>query len=640
MNLKKVFVELIFSCIFVSTIFANNQEMPKETSIKNIQTKYLNYDDVIMYYYSNTLSILVKKDNKWGFIDKEGNKITDNIYNDVIYFSKDTIRAVKNKKFGIINSKGEVVVPFKYLSIEPTKQEDMFIVSQGTIKEKKLGLINRKQELLLPLEYEKIDYKKDYYIIFKNHKYGLANSTAKIVVPVTFEQVKNISEKYALVRVEGRWHFFDKKTQKILKEAFDKIDKVYGDNSYLKIRQKGEFFILDERNMQKIISSDYKYIGVYSSDLIKVQKNGKYGLMNEKGSLVVPTLYNDINTFSKKDKLFRVRKGKDNLVGIVDSKGNEVVPAVYIDDRNFLKGYYLVKSEDKKWHIFDLQEKKDSKLKEIGTSFDNVSFAKNNKIAVQKNAKWILIDKNNPKKALQTYDYDYITGYSCDCDGEIDNYFITEKNEKYGLIKPDGQVLIKPIYDSLKPWTTASVKVKENGKYGVVDFKGNVVLEPTYDRLDWLYGMSAIAIGNIGDKWQLLDIYSKPISKLYNKVFLAVDGDKNLIIMDNKTKLRGVINNKGKELFDTKYKAASSFSGDNIELVNTKGETAYFDENAKQIVPFMKNIHKTVEDGMLLVKKYEEKYSRKIINWWIYDIKTKKLLFAKDIKENKGGKQK
>ncbi len=76
---------------------------------------YLDYDAVSLHFTEKTGLIHVEKGYKSGFIDKQGNKVIDTIYDSIGYFYEDDLTiAVKNDKYGVINKKGEVVVPFKY----------------------------------------------------------------------------------------------------------------------------------------------------------------------------------------------------------------------------------------------------------------------------------------------------------------------------------------------------------------------------------------------------------------------------------------------------------------------------------------------------------------------------------------------
>ena len=56
------------------------------------------------------VSAWVKKNDKWGFIDKTGKEIASCIYDDVSYFSEGLACVRKNDKFGFVDKTGKEVI--------------------------------------------------------------------------------------------------------------------------------------------------------------------------------------------------------------------------------------------------------------------------------------------------------------------------------------------------------------------------------------------------------------------------------------------------------------------------------------------------------------------------------------------------
>lgn len=69
-------------------------------------------------FKSNTL-IANKKDNKWGFIDRDGNIVVEHKYDKVTEFNEYGYAGIKlNDKWGVIDSKGNIVKEPSYEDIE------------------------------------------------------------------------------------------------------------------------------------------------------------------------------------------------------------------------------------------------------------------------------------------------------------------------------------------------------------------------------------------------------------------------------------------------------------------------------------------------------------------------------------------
>ena len=69
------------------------------------------YDDVT--YFDEGLS-LVLLNNKYGFINKQGQEVIPLIYDDVYYFNKGLTQVKLNDKWGVINLQGKEVIPCIY----------------------------------------------------------------------------------------------------------------------------------------------------------------------------------------------------------------------------------------------------------------------------------------------------------------------------------------------------------------------------------------------------------------------------------------------------------------------------------------------------------------------------------------------
>lgn len=65
--------------------------------------------------FTNNVLFANKQDEKWGFVDKNGNVKVDYIYDSVTEFNEQNFAGVKlNGKWGVINSDGTVIVEPKY----------------------------------------------------------------------------------------------------------------------------------------------------------------------------------------------------------------------------------------------------------------------------------------------------------------------------------------------------------------------------------------------------------------------------------------------------------------------------------------------------------------------------------------------
>lgn len=154
----------------------------------------------------------------------------------------------KNRKLGVANVNGNIIVPMEFDSITPIiRQEHTFMGSEDTFeingfiinRGNKYGITNILGEIVLPIEYEEItpseamerNYTGDYAIIRKNGRCSLVYvPTGKIMFQSSFEDiiVKDTSNEYDsrdstfLIKENGKYGFltFNKR---LLDSIYDEI---------------------------------------------------------------------------------------------------------------------------------------------------------------------------------------------------------------------------------------------------------------------------------------------------------------------------------------------------------------------------------------------------------------------------------
>ena len=105
----------------------------------------------------------VKKNGKWGYIDKYGNEIIKCEYDDASIFWENFATVQKDNKWGVINRTGKIVVSFIYDYLSILGKERIFVRSNG-----KCGLLDYGGRSVVPCIYDgltnilsngKIEYK-------------------------------------------------------------------------------------------------------------------------------------------------------------------------------------------------------------------------------------------------------------------------------------------------------------------------------------------------------------------------------------------------------------------------------------------------------------------------------------------------
>jgi len=82
-------------------------------------------------------------------------------------------------------------------------------------------------------------------------------------------------------------------------------------------------------------------------------------------------------------------------------------------------------------------------------------------------------------------------------DGSDNAYAIVQDiNNKFGVINSKGQLLLKPIYDSITYFFDGFMRIQIGNHYGLVDENFNIVLKPQYTMINKFTGLIAIIAKN------------------------------------------------------------------------------------------------------------------------------------------------
>ena len=91
--------------------------------------------------------------DKWGFIDKRGNVVVPFKYDWVDKFSEGLACVELNGKYGCIDKQGNVVVPIKYDKVDDFSENVIVVGLNG-----KYGCIDKQGNVVVPLKYGWVGY--------------------------------------------------------------------------------------------------------------------------------------------------------------------------------------------------------------------------------------------------------------------------------------------------------------------------------------------------------------------------------------------------------------------------------------------------------------------------------------------------
>lgn len=421
-------------------------------------------------------SILKYKENeKYGLVNFEGKKITEAIYENIenLPYKEGELLVENNGKYGVINMLGKVVIPVEYKEIKVDEYYEKnsayrysgYIVGTETDNGTMYKYINYNNKQQSKDEYQDIqrvvDYenKDEYYLIFKkDNKYGVIKNE-NIVINNEYDNIEYdsfnqlftvkkdgkygvlksngetlISCLYDEIDIEGIYIYslkgeeqiiFDTTGAKIENPKYKSVYNVEDTNYKITINNENKYGVVDENN-NEIIKNEYYYIGYLGNNYFVVSgQNGKNGIMNNEGKVVLEVKYDTIEKLEKSDIIEATELNTNTIILF----NKEIKQIANISNSTLYEGENFVK-------LYSNNEQKyfDSE----GNEKENKEILNNKLFADVKNGKWGFIDSNG--NVIVDYIYDNVT--------EFNSYGFAgiKKDGKWGSINDEGKVIIEPTY--------------------------------------------------------------------------------------------------------------------------------------------------------------------------------------------------
>lgn len=374
---------------------------------------------------------------------------------------------------------------------------------------------------------------------------------------------------------------FFNKTGKEIAPPFDGI--VINKYGLIQVTQDHIKYGLMDSKGKMITPMIYDGISELSEGLIRLMKDGKQGFMDLKGKIVIPLKYNVAMDFQEglAPVGVKVKEGYGgDKWGFVDKTGKVVIPIKYKFARNFSEGLaWVAQGGD-----YDFRYGAIDKTGKVVIPFEyySVNDFENGVAYVMKSGGYCYIDKRgkelpSDKEYLASLDFEdglakvfthggnYVyldkTGKeiyppSPDIRDFSEGLAAVRQGMKYGFIDRTGKVVIPCVYHSVSNFKEGFALVDTGEQLGFIDKTGNMAIPLSYARADdFNEGLARVRTGM---HYGLIDQTGKEVVPLiYQNISSFKDG---YAVVTNDDFRRGVINQKGEVVVPLIYNSISDFS--------------------------------------------------------------------------------
>lgn len=541
--LKLTIILIIIVIVAVCIYFGIN----KSNSLDVTANRVIEYN---FYKYYNG--------EKFGVIDKNGNILIEANYQDIVIpnpkhaiiflLENDEIKKVVNENNEEIFTQYEKVLPIAVTGLvgEIPYEKSVLIYEENG----KQGLIDINGKKLTKAQFNSIEslpYKEgeilaktdnNIYVLKENGKEKVKlENDIEIIADGYYNEENAEKSGYIISKPTSdgmMYGYINYKGKKILDTEYDKIERIMSEDNYLIVKKNGKYGLY--KNNDVIINCNYQDMTYReNSNLYFVRRGTSNGVLDEKGNIIVPVEYQDVQekgifieaiTKDNKKECYNISGEKTNqfdeyqliekskydntYIGIsndytykiLDNNYNSLTTENYEYIENILKGLYIVRNSIGKYGVIN-----DKNIKLIDTKYDIIQLINSTEVIqvidVQNNI--ISLYNKNGNKIFEEKDAfvmlanNYIKVF-CD-EGvkyftiqgeEISNKEIYKNNNiigfyengngKWGFKDKNNNIVVEAKYDRI-------VDLNENGyggiklddKWGIIDQNGNVIVEPKFD---------------------------------------------------------------------------------------------------------------------------------------------------------------
>ncbi|MFK7774842.1 MAG: WG repeat-containing protein [Saprospiraceae bacterium] len=340
--------------------------------------------------------------------------------------NKETFFPVKiDKQWGMMNSKGEVVIKPQYDAIGEFKEHGYAVMQ----RKGRVGLVNKYGREVLPPEYDDIKILDSLlFAVLDVSDWKVVNIEGKVILNNGYEQVHIWKRKYISFRQNRKWGIANIEGEIITSPKYDEI--ILLDNEFFQTKINDKLGLMSNDG-KEILANESSQIEIYNPQLFFFQKNKKWGAVNQKGQQLIRPSFQSFFTLS------------DNFIKLIANS------RVYL--YSVPKEKIITKGQYETYYTFSKKQVLCKNQRKLG-----------------------LIDWFG--NTLLDVKYDEIQAFG-------NNQFRVNIKGKWGVVAAGDQIIVPFNYDYITPLKSKICVVKANGKLGIVSIDGKEQVQPKFDKI-------------------------------------------------------------------------------------------------------------------------------------------------------------
>lgn len=296
----------------------------------------------------------------------------------------------------------------------------------------------------------------EYFTVYSSNKWGVINQEGNIVIEPSYQEMITIPDK----------------TKDIFICMYN-INEETGEYETKALNSKNEEIFTDYEQIEVLENFDKNDNIWFEEGVLRVKKNGKYGLIDLDGKEILPCEYDEITTLNGiENSLILTKDGKK---GLANDKGSIIIEPLYKEIINLGETYkegYITIDEQGKYGLISTTKKQilENKFDEIKQIYLN---------------SYYIVKENGVDKIINSSGEQILENLVNQVQSATQRGFVIKENDLYGEVSSSGEKLIESKYQDLKEIKEGIYKAKQNDKYGIIDIDENIKVPFEYTEISY-----------------------------------------------------------------------------------------------------------------------------------------------------------
>ncbi len=324
---------------------------------------------------------IVKNYERSGIVDRYGKEVVHCLYDSIMNFQNDQIVVKFHGHYGIIDFKANWLLPPQPYPVQLVDEEHYIINQSGTthfktfngeliyFTDNKLSVDGYKLKEFLPdgtekeISFDGITLKRttspkvdDTEIISAEHeglrgirrngKYGFIDNEGRLRIANRYENISHFKDGLAAVKILGKWGFINTQDQIVINPSYDWVSEF---SNGIAIARRSKFGLLNQKG-EIVLETRYDSIKLLHTGNFLIFNDGLVGLASMKGEVLIDPKFETLQDLEN-GYLIISRDGKH---GVLKEYGLSVIPMIY-DQLVYLKdSHKFLAKQDQPWIILNI----------------------------------------------------------------------------------------------------------------------------------------------------------------------------------------------------------------------------------------------------------------------------------------------